>query len=59
MGGGTSFTRITVLGNTDPDKYISFESYGGYGSWNPINYFLKNPDATGLTDTITDGFRYM
>lgn len=59
MGGGTSFTRITVLGNTDPEKYISFESYGGYGSWNPIQYFLKNPDATGLTDTITDAFRYM
>lgn len=59
MSGGTSFTRITVLGNTDPEKYISFESYGGYGAWSPINYFLKNPAATGLTDTITDGFRYM
>lgn len=59
MGGGTSFTRITVLGETDPEKYISLESYSGYGSWNPIGYWLKNPDATGLTDTITDGFRYM
>ena len=59
MGGGEAFTRITVLGDTDADKYIQFESYGGYGEWNPIQYFLKNTAATGLTDTITDGFRDM
>ena len=59
MGGGDSFTRITVLGDTDADKYIQFESYGGYGSWNPLGHFLKNTDATGLTDTIIDGFRDM
>ena len=59
MGGGTSFTRITVLGDTDVEKYIQFESYSGNGSWGPINYFLKNPDSTGLTDTIIDGFRDM
>ena len=59
MGGGTAFSRITVLGNTDADKYIQFESYGGYGEWNPIQYFLKNPAATGSTDTIIDGFRDM
>ena len=59
MGGGETFTRITVLGNTDAEKYIRFESYGGYGEWNPIQYFLKNPNATGLTDTITDGCRDM
>ena len=59
MGGGDAFTRITVLGNTDAEKYIRFESYGGYGEWNPIQYFLKNPDATGLTDTIIDGCRDM
>ena len=59
MSGGTSFTRITVLGNTDAEKYIQFESFAGNGEWNPIQYFLKNPDATGLTDTIIDGFRDM
>ena len=59
MGGGESFTRIIVLGDTDADKYIQFESYGGYGSWNPLGYFLKNPAATELTDTIIDGFRDM
>ena len=59
MGGGDAFTRITVLGETDADKYIQFESYGGYGSWNPLGYFLKNTDATGATDTIVDGFRDM
>ena len=59
MGGGESFTRITVLGDTDADKYIQFESYAGYGSWNPLGYFLKNTNATGLTDTIIDGFRDM
>ena len=59
MGGGDAFTRIIVLGNTDAEKYIRFESYGGYGQWNPIQYFLKNPDATGLTDTIIDGCRDM
>ena len=59
MGGGTSFTRITVFGNTDAEKYITFEAYGGYGEWNSIQYFLKNPDATGLTDTIIDGVRNM
>ena len=59
MGGGTPFTRITVFGSTDAEKYIQFESYGGNGGWNPIQYFLKNPNATGLTDTIVDGFRDM
>ena len=59
MSGGTSFTRITVLGNTDAEKYIQFEAFAGNGEWNPIQYFLKNPDATGLTDTIIDGFRDM
>ena len=59
MGGGTSFSRIIVLGNTDAEKYIQFEAYSGNGEWNPIQYFLKNPDATGLTDTIIDGFRDM
>ena len=59
MGGGTAFTRITVLGNTDAEKYIQFEAYAGNGEWNPIQCFLKNPDATGLTDTIIDGFRDM
>ena len=59
MGGGTSFTRITVLGSTDAEKYIQFESYSGDGSWNSIQYYLKNPAATGLTDTIVDGFRDM
>ena len=59
MGGGTSFSRITVLGNTDAEKYIQFESYAGYGEWSSIQYYLKNPAATGLTDTITDGFRDM
>ena len=59
MGGDTAFSRIVVLGNTDAEKYIQFESYGGYGEWNPIQYFLKNTDATGLTDTIIDSFRDM
>ena len=59
MGGGTSFTRITVLGNTDAEKHIQFEVYSGNGEWNPIQYFLNNPNATGLTDTIIDGFRDM
>ena len=59
MSGGTSFTRITVLGNTDAEKYIQFEAFAGDGEWNPIQYFLKNPNATGLTDTIIDGFRDM
>ena len=59
MGGGTAFTRITVLGNTDAEKYIQFEAFAGNGEWNPIQYFLKNPDATGLTETRMDGFRDM
>ena len=59
MSGGTSFTRITVLGNTDAEKYIQFESFAGNGEWNPIQWWLKNPAATGLTDTIVDGFRDM
>ena len=59
MGGGEAFTRITVLGETDADKYIQFESYAGYGSWSPLGPFLKNTAATGLTDTIVDGFRDM
>lgn len=59
MGGGGAFSRITVLGDTDADKYIQFESYAGYGSWNPLGYFLKNTTATGLTDTIVDGCRDM
>ena len=59
MGGGEAFTRITVLGDTDAEKYIQFESYAGSGSWNPIQYWLKNPASTGLTDTITDGVRDM
>ena len=59
MGGGEAFTRINVLGDTDAEKYIQFESYGGYGSWNPLGHFLKNPASTGLTDTIVDGFRDM
>ena len=59
MGGGSAFTRITVLGSTDAEKYIQFEVFSGNGEWNPIQYFLKNPDATGLTDTIIDGFRDM
>ena len=59
MGGGEAFTRITVLGNTDAEKYITFQSYGGYGEWNSIQYYLKNPAATGLTDTIIDGLRDM
>ena len=59
MGGGTAFSRITVLGETDAEKYIQFESFAGNGSWNPLGYFLKNPAATGLTDTIIDGFRDM
>ena len=59
MGGGTPFTRITVFGNTDAEKYITFEAYGGSGEWNSIQYFLKNPDATGLTDTIIDGVHDM
>ena len=59
MGGGIPFTRITVFGNTDAEKYITFEAYGGSGEWNSIQYFLKNPDATGLTDTIIDGVHDM
>ena len=59
MGGGEVFSRIEVMGNTDAEKYITFKSYGGYGEWTPIQYFLKNPNATGLTDTIIDGFRDM
>ena len=59
MSGGTAFTRITVLGSTDAEKYIQFEAFSGNGEWNPIQYFLKNPNATGLTDTIIDGFRDM
>ena len=59
MSGGEAFTRIEVLGDTDADKYIQFESYGGYGSWNPVQYWLKNTNATGLTDTIVDGCRDM
>ncbi len=59
MGGGDAFTRIEVMGNTDTEKYITFQSYGGYGEWNPLAYFLKNPASTGLTDTIVDGFRDM
>lgn len=58
MGGDTAFDRITVLGNTDAEKYIKFESFGGYGEWTAQQY-LKNAAATGLTDTITDGFRDM
>ena len=59
MSGGASFTRIEVFGMTDAEKYIQFQSYGGNGEWNPIQWYLKNPNATGLTDTITDGFRDM
>ena len=59
MGGGEAFTRITVLGETDADKYIKFQTYGGYGEWNSINWYVKNTAATGLTDTIIDGFRDM
>lgn len=59
MGGGTAFTRITVLGDTDAEKYIQFEAFAGNGEWNPIQYWLKNAAATGLTDTITDSFRDM
>ena len=59
MGGGEAFTRIVVMGNTDAEKYIQFEAYGGYGEWNPIQWWLKNPESTGLTDTIIDGFRDM
>ena len=59
MSGGTAFSRITVLGNTDAEKYIQFEAFAGNGEWNPIQYFLKNPASTGLTDTIIDGFRDM
>ena len=58
MGGDTAFDRIIVLGDTDQDKYIKFESFGGYGEWTAQQY-LKNADATGLTDTIIDGFRDM
>lgn len=58
MGGDTAFDRIVVAGDTDPDKYIRFETFGGYGEWTPVQY-LKNAAATGLTDTITDGFRDM
>lgn len=59
MGGDVAFSRITVLGTTDAEKYIQFETYGGYGEWNPLEHFLKNPESTGLTDTIIDGFRDM
>ena len=59
MGGGEAFSRIVVVGNTDAEKYIQFQSYGGYGEWNPLGYYLKNPASTGLTDTIIDGFRDM
>lgn len=58
MGGDTAFDRIIVLGSTDAEKYIKFESFGGYGEWTAQQY-LKNADATGLTDTIIDGFRDM
>ena len=59
MGGDIAFTRITVLGETDAEKYIQFDSYAGNGEWNPIQWWLRNPAATGLTDTIVDGFRDM
>ena len=59
MGGDIAFSRITVLGSTDAEKYIQFEAFAGYGEWNPIQWWLRNPNATGLTDTITDGFRDM
>lgn len=59
IGGDEPFDRIDVAGSSDADKYIKFVAFGGYGDWTPKQWYLKNPDATGLTDTITDGFRYM
>lgn len=59
IGGDEPFDRIDVAGDTDQDKYIKFVAFGGYGDWTPKQWYLKNPDATGLTDTMTDGFRDM
>ena len=59
MSAASSFSRIIVIGNTDAEKYIDFRVYSGNGEWNPVGYYLKNPNATGLTDTIIDGFRDM
>lgn len=59
MGSDELFDRIVVAGNSDADKYIKFESFAGYGDWTPMQYFLKNTAATGLTDTIVDGCRDM
>lgn len=59
IGGDEAFDRIDVAGDTDPDKYIKFVAFGGYGDWTPKQWYLKNPDATGLTDTMTDSFRDM
>lgn len=58
MGGDDVFDRIVVAGDSDADKYIKFEAFAGYGDWTS-QWYLKNPDATGLTDTMIDGFRDM
>lgn len=58
MGEDEALNRIVVAGNTDADKYIRFEAFAGHGNWT-AGWFLKNTAATGLTDTIIDGFRDM